>query len=129
MNAVQRAYAAQAQGLSDLDLNAIINRGFDFGNLFIQSKYAKDAARFTGGNNAFQLQPTAPAGGGLTAAQYEELLRRQQSNDDLASASINAEGIKFGNTRVSWPTIAIAGLAFYLVQSPGFTRRRTSRAW
>jgi hypothetical protein len=43
--------------------------------------------------------------------------------DELASAGATSGGIRIGNTTISWPMIAIAVLAFYLLQSRGFTRR------
>ena len=137
INAMQRAalahgaqglgfYGHESQGLGSIDLNAIINRGFDFGNLFIQSKYAKDAAKFTGGNNAFQLQPT---GGNPDAAMLAELERLRALNAGGGGGGvgfgIDSQGLRLSDgSHIGWPIIGIVGLGIYLVQSPGFTKRR-----
>jgi hypothetical protein len=110
----------EAQGMGDLSpaLLDIINRGFDFGNTFLSAKYAKDAARFTGGGN-FQLQTTGATNDAQALLVAEQYRRAQE----LASASITADGLLIGGTRITWPTIAIVGVGVYLLQSQGFSRR------
>jgi hypothetical protein len=120
MDTMQRAaMQAASQGMAgfNLDLNAIIGRGFDFGNNFLSAKYAKDAAKF--GAGAFTLQQQQPQ-----QQQQQNFVPPPPDPSALATGAITSDGIKFGDTRISWPTIALAAVGVYLVQSPGFSKRR-----
>jgi hypothetical protein len=58
----------------------------------------------------------------LTAAQLQQVAALSQSQS-LASASANSTGLQIGGSTLSWPTLAVIGLAIWLFQSRGLTRR------
>lgn len=58
----------------------------------------------------------------LLAAQQQAALAAQRG--DLASGSIGSDGLRIGNTSISWLTVIVAGGAFLLLQSRGFERRK-----
>ena len=120
MNAMHLAAHARAQGLGDLGLSlpgggfdwmGVINRGFDFGNNFINQKYAKDAAKYTGGGGGVNYQnqygalpPAAPPGG--------------------VGVGVDGQGIRLSDgSHIGWPLIALGVGAIFLLQSPGYSRR------
>ena len=135
MNTVQMIRQAQGLGFVPIGGGNIFGgnggRGFDwsrlidpisnFGNKFLEVKYAKDAAKYTGGNSG---GAGAYPNNTLTAAQLAEIERARRDADDYASGSISEKGIKIGNTTISWPVLALGAVGIYLVQSPGFSRRR-----
>ena len=122
-------HAAQQRGMGELSGTwwedwgkELIPQGFDFGKTFITAKYAKDAAPYTqGGGNAVALNNNA------AAAQVAALLAAQQEQREreTASAAISERGIRIGKeTHLSWPLLGLGVVAFMLIQSKGFEKRR-----
>jgi len=70
-----------------------------------------------------------PGTSGLTLAQQQAVAAAaanaasSSSNAPSASLSADSKGLILFGTRVSWPTVAIGFLAFFLVQHPGFRKR------
>jgi len=79
------------------------------------------------GNRNNNNTQTTTAGGltpDMVARIQADAIARARS-DESASAAISAKGIRLGeDSYISWPLIGLGVLGFYLVQSPGFTRRR-----
>jgi hypothetical protein len=68
---------------------------------------------------------TLPTGQQVPIAQYQALLAQQAAaqQQSLLSGGVTSSGIKIGSTQISWPMIAVAGLAFVLLQSSGYQKR------
>lgn len=62
----------------------------------------------------------------MTPAEYQQLMQSLGAGNPnaLASGSITAQGINIGGTTLSWPVLFAAGLALYLLQRPGYEKRR-----
>lgn len=112
-----------SHGLGALDLNNIIAQGFKFGETFLNAKYSKDAAKFGAGSYVSQL-PTRTDSTTLTAEQLAAIAAAQRGGGGVG-VGIDKDGVRLSDgTHIGWTTIALAGFAIYLIQSPGFSRRR-----
>jgi hypothetical protein len=80
--------------------------------------------RIAAQNSAAQVI-TLPTGQQITVAQYQALLAQQGAaqQQNLLSGGVTSSGVKIGSTNISWPMIAVAGLAFVLLQSSGYQKR------
>ena len=110
----------------NLDLNNIISQGFDLGKTFLTSKYGKDAAKFGAGPYVQQGSSNYSASGvnadQLALLQQQYALQQQQQG---VGFGIDGQGLRMSDgSHIGWPVMGLAALALYLLQSPGFSRRR-----
>ena len=107
-----------------INWNNLFNQGFGLLNNFFGARYAAQSAPYTGVFAPPSAVPGSVPAASVTAAQLEaERLRLEREREELASGSISGKGIKIGDTVITWPTIALAGVGLYLIQHRGFTRR------
>jgi hypothetical protein len=94
-----------------------------FGNQFLQQWGNRGVAAAGVNPYASSLQTT----GGLTQAQYaeQERLRALSNNSGGVGFGFDSQGLRLSDgSHIGWTTIAVVVGGFYLVQSPGFTKRR-----
>jgi hypothetical protein len=102
-----------------------LNSGFDWGN-FTGSLLSAIGGAFNRLPAGQQGVPQQQGGNTLTVAEQIALIeaQRRAREDEIGSGSITSKGVKIGDTTISWPVLAGGALIVYLIQSPGFSRRR-----
>lgn len=126
-NPVMRyAMARGMGGLGAIDWDSIFDRGFDFGNTFLEQWGNRGAYEHGINPNA----ATTTAATGVTTAQLQALLAARDAakdDDDGGSGlgiSFTDKGLKLGSkTVISYPVMGIAALALMMIQSSGFQKR------
>lgn len=110
-------YLPNTQSQPKVNWQQIIDRGFDFGNTFLQNKYAKDAAKYS---------PTGlniPSNYQIPAGQYQ--LNPGGAPPPGVGFGLDGTGIRLSDgSHIGWTTIALAAGAFFLLQSRPVTRAR-----
>lgn len=131
LNAAQRVMAAQGMGglngLGAIDWDSLFDRGFDFGNTFLQ-QWGNRGAYEHGVNPNVGTGVTTTQG--LTAAQIQTMIAAQNAANNAAGGGgvglgIDSSGIRLSDgSHIGWfPIIAVLG-GVVLLQSSGFQRRR-----
>lgn len=104
------------------DWSRLIEPISNFGQTFLQSKYAKDAAKFGAGAYVQQQQ-----GQGMTPEEVAALVRAQQEAAAKADSSIGIKftdkGLQLGSSTLTWPVMGLGLAAFFLIQHSGFQKR------
>lgn len=100
-------------GIGAFNWGSLIEQGFNFGNNFINQKYAKDTAKHTAAAQALAYQPAINSSSSVAATGTSGI-----------GVGVDSQGISLGGgSHIGWGWV-IGGIAIFgLLQSRGFQRR------
>lgn len=107
------------------DWNTFANSALGAGTNILGSWFQSRAVQSAGWpQGAGYQQPGGYTPEQIAAIQAAQLAAARGAAYDYGSVGVTGAGVRIGNTTIGWPVIAGGALIIYLVQRPGFTRRR-----